>query len=83
MILVLAMPSCLGEQTPVKPLYKMVVEIEIFMQPEVVTNAKSWWGAPTMIGCSLGKFLKFATPRYSKNAFPEVLCNISEANIKR
>ena len=31
----------LGEQTLAKPLYKTVVEIEIFMQPEVFMNAKS------------------------------------------
>ena len=43
------------------------------MQPGVFMNAKSQQGASIMVGCDLGKFLKFATSTCSKNAFPEVL----------
>ena len=52
------------------------------MQLEVFMDAKSQQGAPTMVGCDLGKILKFATFRCSKSAFPEVLYTISKANVK-
>ena len=36
----------------------------------VPRNSKSRQGAPTMVGCNLGKFWKFDSTRCSKTAFP-------------